>query len=138
MCFIRDYIKFNEGLKLKLYKCTAGKLSCGFGRNIEDNGISKDEAELMLKNDIEVCKDDLYGIFGFQIFLLLPDKCKLVLYDLIYNLGRSRFLTFKKTIQAIKNKDFEEAAKQIKDSRYYNQVRSRAERNIKLMKGELL
>lgn len=136
MCTIKDYIKFNEGLELKLYKCTAGKLSCGYGRNIENNGISKDEAELMLKNDIEVCKTALYGIFGFETFLLMPDRCKTVLYDMIYNLGETRFKTFKKMVKAVKSKDFLEAAKQIKDSRYYNQVRNRAERNINLMKGE--
>jgi lysozyme len=138
MCVTKDYIKYNEGLKLKLYRCSANKASIGYGRNIEDNGISKDEAELMLKNDIEVCKNDLYGIFGFESFILLSDKQKMVLTDLIFNLGKRRFETFKKMIKAVKEKDFLEAAKQIKDSRYYSQVRSRAERNINLMKGESL
>ena len=48
-----DTIKRHEGLRLKPYLCTAGKLTIGYGRNLETNGISGDEAEYLLKNDIE-------------------------------------------------------------------------------------
>lgn len=134
--YIADYIKRNEGLELNLYKCTAGKLSIAWGRNIEDNGISKDEAELMLKNDLERCKNALYDIFGFETFLLLPDRCKIVLADMIYNLGESRFRTFQKMIRAVKYKDYFEAAAQILDSKYAREdVPNRAKRNALFMKG---
>lgn len=136
MCMIKDWIKYNEGLSLKLYKCTAEKISCGYGRNIEDNGISLDEAELMLKNDLERCYADLYGIFGFEMFILLSDKRKMILIDMIYNLGKTRFSTFKKMIQAVKDKDFYEAATQILDSKYAREdVPERAKRNAKLMES---
>ena len=133
---IADYIKRNEGLRLKLYKCTADKLSCGYGRNLEDNGIFQNEAELMLKNDLEVCKDALYDVFGFEVFVLLPAKCKIVLTDMLYNLGEPRFRTFKRMIRAVKDKDYFEAAVQIRDSKYAREdVIERAERNAKLMEG---
>jgi len=134
MCQTKEWIKMNEGLELKLFKCTAGKFSIGYSRNLEDNGISKEEAELMLKNDFEVCKTALYNIFGFEFFLLLPDKCKTVLMDMINNLGESRFRTFQKLIQAVKKKDFHEAAVQIVDSKYAREyVPKRANRYSMLM-----
>lgn len=135
MSITKDYIKFNEGKRLKLYKCLSKKITTGYGRNLTDNGISEDEAELMLKNDLEVCKDVLYDIFGFENFLLLSDKRRMILTDMVYNLGESRFRTFKKMIHAVKNRDYYEAATQILDSNYATQVPNRAKRNAKLMEG---
>ena len=50
---LKERIKKSEGLRLKPYKCPAGKTSIGWGRNLEDNGISKEEAEFLLNNDID-------------------------------------------------------------------------------------
>lgn len=47
----KDLIR-DEGLRLKPYHCTAGKLTIGYGRNLDDNGISEEEALSMLRNDI--------------------------------------------------------------------------------------
>lgn len=42
----------DEALRLKPYRDSVGKLSIGIGRNLDDKGISKDEALMMLQNDI--------------------------------------------------------------------------------------
>ena len=34
----------HEGLEQKVYRCTAGKLTIGVGRNLEDKGITEEEA----------------------------------------------------------------------------------------------
>ena len=57
---LKEMLIKNEGMELKVYRCTSGKLTCGVGRNLSDNGISLDEAELMLKNDMD-------GVFADQI-----------------------------------------------------------------------
>jgi len=54
-----NLLKKHEGLRLKPYKCTAGKLSIGYGRNLEDMGISEVEAMVMLRHDIEQCYQEL-------------------------------------------------------------------------------
>jgi len=137
---VKRYIKLNEGLRLKPYKCTAGKLSIGFGRNLDDKGISESEAEILLTNDIEDCLDSLRNIFNnFEHYYLSENRSlsknrQLVLVDMMFNLGKTRFLKFKKMIKAVKDEDFEEAAKQILDSRYATQVPNRAKRNIDLMR----
>ena len=54
-----DMLVRHEGLRLKPYRCPAGRLTIGVGRNLEDKGISSSEAFNMLANDIVECEDDL-------------------------------------------------------------------------------
>lgn len=54
-----EKIKRHEGLKLKPYRCTANKLTIGYGRNIDDVGISEAEAEVLLSNDLERCANEV-------------------------------------------------------------------------------
>ena len=50
---IKEQLVRHEGLRLKPYRCTAGKLTIGIGRNLDDCGISKTEAYVLLENDIQ-------------------------------------------------------------------------------------
>ncbi len=54
-----EQLKRHEGVKLKPYFCTQGKCTIGVGRNLEDVGISEEEAEMLLINDIERATDQL-------------------------------------------------------------------------------
>lgn len=128
---IRDYLIKNEGLKLKPYRCTAGKLTIGVGRNLEDNGIAEKEALYMLDNDIKGSISDLKIIFPNWI-LISPNR-QMVLIDMRFQLGATRFRKFKVTIQAVKDENWVKAGRQIGNSLYAKQVPNRAKANIKLM-----
>jgi lysozyme len=131
---VKDYIKLNEGLRLKPYRCSANKLTIGYGRNLEDVGISKKEAEFLLADDIGECFNSLLHIFNHILFSKLTYNRQMVLVDLIFNLGNTKFLGFEKMIQAIKDNDFEEASLQILDSNYARQLPNRSGNNAKLMR----
>ena len=118
-------IKEHEGLRLKPYKCPAGKLTIGYGHNLEDNGLSQSVCEYILIEDIEEAKRNLYAIFTRDFFDSLSNNQKIALVDMMFNLGMSRFLTFKKFILAVKNKDFIKASAEIINSRAYQQNKSR-------------
>lgn len=118
-------IKEHEGLVLKPYKCTANKLTIGYGHNLEDNGLSKTACEFILSEDIDEAKKNLYAVFTRKFYESLNDNQKIALIDMMFNLGLSRFLTFKKFIQAVKNKDFIKASAEIINSRAYQQNKSR-------------
>ena len=45
---IEEQLLLHEGLRLKPYRCTSNKLTIGVGRNLEDKGISKEEAMRLL------------------------------------------------------------------------------------------
>lgn len=125
----------DEGERLKLYQCTAGKLTIGIGRNIEDNGISKDESDLMLNNDINGV------IAGLESSLTLYNKLspirQLVLANMAFNLGKTRFMGFKKFIAALAIRDYKTAAKEMIESKWAQQVGERAKRlEMMMLTGE--
>lgn len=118
-------IKEHEGLVLKPYKCTANKLTIGYGHNLEDNGLSKTACEFILFEDIDEAKKNLYAVFTRKFFENLSNNQKIALIDMMFNLGLSRFLTFKKFILAVKNKDFIKASAEIINSKAYQQNKFR-------------
>lgn len=119
-----DLVKKHEGLRLKPYRCTAGKLTIGYGRNIEDKGISKKEAKYLLENDLEQVKEELRLLLLF--WDILSEVRRAVLMDMCFNLGLNGFMKFKKMLSALENKDYELAAKEMLNSKWATQVKGRA------------
>ena len=128
---VEEYIKRNEGLRLKPYKCSAGKLTLGYGRNIEDNGISEIEAEFLLSSDIRSVTEEIRRLIPDFDSLELPQKTALI--DLGYNLGAYRLSRFKKMLAAINVRDFKTAAMEMLDSNYANQLPNRSSKNAELI-----
>jgi lysozyme len=126
----KDLIRKHEGLRLKPYICPAGKVTIGYGRNIQDKGISKVEAELMLNNDVNECVLDLERIFGTDEFDTYSESLQTALIDMRFQLGYYGFRGFKKMILAVKGYDLEKARAEAKDSEWYKQVPDRAKRVI--------
>ena len=118
-------LKEHEGLRLKLYQCPAGKISIGYGHNIQDNGLSKTACEFILFEDIEEAIRNLYAVFSKEFFDKLKDNQKIALIDMMFNLGLSKFLTFKRFITAVKNKNWDDASYEIIHSRAYEQNKRR-------------
>ena len=124
----------HEGLKLKPYRCPAGKLTIGVGRNLEERGISEEEALYLLNNDISECIKDLQKIFtDVESFATLPENVQKVLIDMRFNLGASGFRDFKKMIKAVKDRDFSRAALEMQDSKWFEQVGNRGSVLVKMM-----
>ena len=69
----------------------------------------------------------------FNNFDNLPDKCQCILINMAFNLGRTRLSKFKKLIAAIDDNDYIEAGRQMQDSKWYRQVKSRAKELVKRM-----
>jgi len=128
---IKNLLIKHEDLKLKPYICPAGHLTIGVGRNLDDLGISEDEAMYLLKNDIKRVKSELREIF--PDFDKLPYNVQLVLIDMEFNLGKSRFLTFRKMIEAVKNRDWAKMIEEMKNSHWCGQVKSRCEDDVRLV-----
>ena len=128
---LKAHLIAREGLRLKPYKCPQGKLTLGVGRNIEDNGITTEEAMYLLTNDIHNTIEELENVF--EDFPDLPVNAQLVLADMCFNLGLPTLLEFKKMLKAIEEEKWEEAGKQVLDSRYAKQVGERAIYNSHLL-----
>ena len=128
---IKELLTLHEGLELKAYKCTAGKITIGVGRNVEELGITHDEAMYLLSNDIKRVVDELLA--NVDCYNELSDVRKSVLVDMCFNLGISRFLQFKNFLAAVERGDWGVAAAEMLDSRWANQVGQRAIRLSNMM-----
>lgn len=125
----KKMIALDEGLRLKPYKCTAGKLTIGYGKNIEDLGISQATADQMLQEDLERALRDCQRIFG-SLFDRWSENRRLGWINLAFNLGHSRLLQFRNTIRAARVDDWAEVEKGLRGSLWFRQVKGRAERVI--------
>ena len=126
-----DQLIDHEGLELKPYHCTADKLTIGVGRNIQDRGITEDEARYLLKNDIKIVEDEL--LTRQPVVAGLDSVRQRVLVDMGFNLGLPILMKFQNMWSAIENEDYHEAARQMMDSRWASQVGRRAERLAQAM-----
>jgi lysozyme len=129
----KEMLKRHEGLRLYVYECTGGKKTIGYGRNLEDRGITEAEAEAMLDSDIEYTEQRLVSSFDF--YQDLDDVRKAVLIDLAFNIGMAGIKGFKKMLKALEEGDYPEAAIQLLDSRYTTQVPKRAMELARLLDG---
>lgn len=127
---IAQYVQGHEGFSLKPYYCTAHKLSIGIGRNLEDRGITREEAYMMFSNDLRETAQDLYRVFG-EDFRHFPDPVQLVFIDMMFQLGLCRFKGFKRMITAASAGDWKATARELMDSDYARQVPDRAKDNEK-------
>ena len=123
MMDLEESIMLHEGLRLKPYKDSVGKLTIGYGRNLDDMGISEGEAEFMLLEDITRAST---AVRQFSWARKLDHIRADVVTEMVFNMGLPRVLGFKKMIQALREDDYEEAAVQMLDSKWATQVGQRA------------
>lgn len=119
-------LRRHEGVRSHAYKCSADMITVGVGRNIDPNGgigLSDDEIDYLLKNDIERCRQELSTLSWFAD---LDPVRQDALINLCFNLGFTRLLGFKNAMSAMAVGDYDTAADEFLDSRWAIQVGMRA------------
>jgi lysozyme len=132
MTSLEDQLIDHEGLELSLYKCTGDKWTIGVGRNLDDRGITEDEARYLLKNDIAIVEEEL--LRNKPSVVDLDGVRQRILVDMGFNLGIPTLLKFQNMWTAIEDEDWIEASEQMLDSRWAKQVGRRAIRLADAMK----
>ncbi len=122
---MKEQLLRHEGLRLKPYRCTAGKLTIGIGRNLDDCGISQKEAYALLDNDIQNCEQQLLEEIPV-IYNALDEVRQCVLLNMCFNLGIHGLLGFNNTLAFIAAGDWERAANNMLASKWAKQVGRRA------------
>jgi len=147
-----ERVKKHEGYRTSPYKDTVGKWTVGYGRNLEDNPLDVVEVlklfsgtnfkspvnaemffEDLLIRDIRKHTEELES--RLAMFPMCDQDEQTVLIDMAFNLGVPTLLKFKGMLHAIDNDDKVEAAVELLDSRYAEQVKTRAMDNAKLLAG---
>lgn len=116
-----EQLKKFEGFSGNPYTDTQGYETIGIGTKLP---LTEEEAELLLQHRLKQTVNNL-NILKLDN-LDIKEEAKIILYDMAYNLGTKGILGFKKMWLALENKDYLEASKQMKDSKWYNQVGRRS------------
>ena len=128
---VRALIAEHEGLRLLPYKDTVGKLTIGYGHNLEDNPIPVEVADMLLDGDI---KDAILDSQNFEWFEGLDAVRQAVIVSMVFNMGFKGFSGFKKTIGFMEKRSYLNAGAEMLDSKWARQVPTRAVALSKMMK----
>ena len=122
----------DEGVRLKPYRDSVGKLTIGIGRNLDDVGISRAEAEHLLHNDIAEAMLALDRALPW--WRTLDEIRQRVIANMAFNMGTVKLLTFKNTLRSVQSGDYLAAAQGMLASKWAKQVGPRAERLALMMR----
>ncbi len=131
---IIEQLRRDEGVRLKPYTDTVGRLTVGVGRNLTDVGLSDDEVDYLLANDVKRAQD---GLAQFAWYAGLDPVRQGACVNLAFNLGIAGLLHFPHFIVAMSHGDWPEAVAQLHDSIWARQVGDRAIRlEQQILSGE--
>lgn len=132
---LADLEKLHEGLNLKLYTCTSGYLTIGYGWNIEDRGIPLHIAEALLEYALEHAVQVAEKVFGKTELWQLDEVRRAVVCDMAYNMRPSSLQKYNlKTFPLIRAGKYTEAAKSLlSNKKYVSQVKTRAYRLARML-----
>jgi len=150
---LAEMIARHEGLRTISYDDTLGNRTIGVGFNLERadarekieklgldynlvysgvQDISEEQAYFLMEEDIRTAESDARKYIG-ESFGRLPCRVQDVLADMAFNLGYNRLSGFKNLRKKILQSDFQGAANEMKNSRWYNQVGNRSKDLVEIM-----
>ena len=140
---LRQEIEIDEGVKYEIYLDHLGLPTCGIGHLIvegdEEYGqevgttVSEERVAELFESDVQVTLDECERLYSG--FSELPEEVQHILANMMFNMGRPRLSGFKKFNAAVAAGEWEEAAEEMIDSRWYRQVTNRADRLVTRMRA---
>ena len=129
--FIKQ-MRFHEGVRNKVYKDHLGIETIGVGRNLVARGLSDEEVDYLLTNDITIVENELDN--GLSWWRDLDEVRQRALADLAFNMGLPRLHGFVKMLDALQRRDYHAAADELLDSKYAKQVGERSNRVAEMIR----
>ena len=140
---LRDELTTDEGCRTDIYIDTEGHATVGIGHLIvssdPEHGMSvgtkvtDKRVQELFTQDLSTALEDCKKVF--PEFGTLPQEAQRIIANMIFNLGRTKFMAFKNLIAAVKAHDWSKAADEMVDSRWYGQVKGRAQRLVERMRN---
>lgn len=132
---ILDQLKRDEGLRLTPYSDTVGKTTIGYGRNLDGEGITTEEANVLLLNDVERVTNELSKNLPWSAQM---DAVRAgVLQNMAFNMGIHALMAFKKFLTFCEAMSYTDASEEMLNSKWADQVGARAQRlSVQMRSGE--
>lgn len=121
----KQWIKRHEGLSLKNYKDSLGKPTIGYGHlNVEGYPeLTKPDADALFEYDFSKHYNEAASLPEWDH---LDPVRRMALVDLVFNMGKRKFMGFKQTRKLLAQKDYHKAGMELLDSAYARQVKGRS------------
>lgn len=129
---LEKYIIAEEGYSQKPYRCTAGKLTIGYGFNLDDAGLSREESLMILRHRLHGIEDALEAKFPWFNFLIMARRAALI--GMAYQMGLAGLYGFKQTLAYVEAGRYTEAAAGMLASKWARQTPARARRAAYMMR----
>lgn len=127
----------DEGVKYVIYLDHLGYATLGIGHRVlrEDReyweplgtSVSKERVRELFRQDVDIAVGDCEALYGTGYYSWPPEVHE-ILVNMMFNMGRTRMGKFKNMKAALLAQDWKNAAKEGRDSKWYDQVPNRAER----------
>lgn len=127
-----DLLELHEGRRRWAYRDSEGYLTIGIGFNLDSEGLYDVEMDFILRNRIKLASIEIES--AFPQFARLNATRQIVLVDMTYNMGLTKLLGFERMFIALDAQDYEEAAVEMLDSLWADQVKGRAVRLANMMR----
>ena len=140
---LREELMRDEGVMYEIYKDHLGLPTCGIGHLITDldteygmpdgTPISKERVEELFERDVYTTVAECKLIY--HDYDDLPEKVQHIIANMMFNMGRPRLSKFKGMKAGVDARDWNRAADEMVDSRWYDQVTNRAKRLVARMRA---
>lgn len=135
---VTEDLKRHEGFRSEVYQDHLGFWTIGYGRMVDRRrfgGITKDEAEMLLQNDVAKVFNQLNT--SLPAFNKYPERVKRALVNMAFQMGIGGVLRFRKMIAALNAGNYKQAAKEALDSTWAKQTPRRAREVASWLSGEV-
>ena len=140
---LREELEADEGCVMEIYEDELGLKTCGVGHLLRP-----DDPEFEMEVGTPVSEERVAELFAKDIawtitdcqkllpeFDDLPGEVRLIIANMMYNMGANRMAGFRKFLTAIEDADWQSAAFEMHDSRWRRQLPARSGRLISRMRG---
>lgn len=140
---LKKELAIDEGIRHEIYLDHLGYPTFGIGHLIKKDdpeygepvgtNVSEERVDECFKEDIKTTLSDCLKLY--DNFYELPEEVQLIIANMMFNLGYPRLSKFRGMKRGVDAKDWNKAADEMIDSRWYQQVTNRAERLVQRMRA---
>jgi lysozyme len=140
---LRTQLEVDEGVRYEIYLDHLGYPTFGIGHlvipNDPENGllsgtaVSEERVAECFEQDVTSVIKDCHKLYND--FDELPEEAQQIIANMMFNMGYTRLSKFKGMKRGVDTKDWNVAANEMMDSKWYQQVKIRATRLVRRMRA---
>ena len=140
---LRRELDEDEGCVYEIYLDHLGYPTFGIGHLVTKSDmehgwsvgtdVEEDRVHEVFEEDVQTVLSDCKKLY--HNFYHLPEEVQLIIANMMFNMGLTRLSKFKGMKRGVDDCDWQAAADEMVDSRWYRQVTNRAERLVKRMRN---